>query len=61
MERREDILEEYVQLDSLYFITYPILSRVQDLLDDPRVSHQIKKYCTARDCCLIRRNLQCAL
>ena len=36
MERRVDVSEEYVQLDSLLFITCPILSRLRDLLDDPR-------------------------
>ena len=36
MERREDVLEEYVPLDSLLFITCPILTRLQDFLDDPR-------------------------
>ena len=36
MERWEDVLEQYVLLYSLLFITCPILSRLQDLLDDPR-------------------------
>ena len=37
MERREDVSEEYVQFDSLLFITCPIVSPLRDLLDDPRV------------------------
>ena len=39
MERREDVLEDYVSLDSILFITYmyPIRSRLQDLLDDPHI------------------------
>ena len=42
MERREDVLEEYVQFDSLLFITCTILSRLQDLLDDPHIKHILR-------------------
>ena len=43
MERREAILEEYVPLGSLLFITCPILSRLHDLLDDPRIRNLYDK------------------
>ena len=45
MERREDVLEEYVQLDSLLFITCPILSRLQDLFDDPECCFKLRRGC----------------
>ena len=37
MKRREDVLKQYVPLYSLLFITFPILNRLQDLLNDPRI------------------------
>lgn len=36
MERREDVLKEYIPLGSLSTIIVLILSRFQDILDDPR-------------------------
>ena len=30
-------MEEYVQLESLLFVIFPILSRLRVLLDDPRI------------------------
>ena len=37
MKRKGNVLEEYVPLGSLLFITCPIRGGLHDLLDDPRI------------------------